>query len=117
MADPFRFMSPEPAALISMRQTALISMRREKRKKAKPSEFQSQSQCSAGRYEKSQMAAFNALALDGADKEKVTPRSGLIARWRLKEHSGEATECSDDTFVSAGSTIEVTLLNLSLIHI
>ena len=62
------------------------------------------------------MAALNALALDGADKEKVTPRSGLIARWRLKEHSGEATECSDDTFVSAGSTIEVTLLNGDVLH-
>ena len=33
-----------------------------------------------------------------------------------EEHSGEATECSDGTFVSAGSTIEVTLLNGDVLH-
>ena len=63
MADPFRFMSPEPAALISMRE---IEKRRANRKKAKPSEFQGQSQCSAGRCRKGEMAAFNALNLDGS---------------------------------------------------
>ena len=123
MANPFERMSREPAAVISMRE---IEKRLANRKKAKPSEFQSQSQCSAGRPEKKQVALFSALNLDGprsplatlikreslwsarnlarADKEKVTTRSG------------EATECSDDTFVPAGSTIEVTLLNGDVLH-
>ena len=49
MANPFERMSMQPAAVISMGE---IEKRLANRKKAKPSEFQSQSQCSAGRYEK-----------------------------------------------------------------
>ena len=119
MADPFRFMSPEPAALISMRQTALFSMRREKRKNAKPSEFQSQSQCSAGRYEKSQMAAFNALNLDGSRRQLATINARNLDcadKGKVTARSGEATECSDDTSVPAGSSIEVTRLNGDVLH-
>ena len=70
MADPFRFMSSEPAALISMRE---IEKRLANRKKAKPSEFQSQSQCSAGRYEKRQISLFNALNLDGSRRCQEVP--------------------------------------------
>ena len=80
MANPFERMSQEPAA---------------NGKKAKPSEFQSQSQCSAGKPEKKQIALWSALNLDGprrhlatsnarslacADKEKVTARSAEASR-------------------------------------
>ena len=63
MANPFERMSREPAAVISMRE---IEKRLANGKKAKPSEFQSQSQCSTGRCRKGEMAAFNALNLDGS---------------------------------------------------
>ena len=110
MANPFERMSREPAAVISMRE---IEKRLANRKKAIPSEFQSQSQCSAGWTpfnalnldgSRRQLATRNARNLDCADKEKVTARSG------------EATECSDDTSVPAGSSIEVTRLNGAVLH-
>ena len=124
MENPFERMSRERAAVISMRE---IEKGLANRKRATPSEFQSQSQCSAGRSEKKkQRALLSALNIDGprsplatlikreslwsapnlarADKEKVTTRSG------------EATECSDDTSVPAGSSIEVTRLNGAVLH-
>ena len=107
MANPFERMSREPAALISMRETE----KRANRKKAIPSE--------GGRYEKKQLALWSALNLDGPRSSLAMFNARNLARAdkeKATTQSGEATECSDDTSVPAGSSIEVTRLNGAVLH-
>lgn len=86
MANPFERMSQEPAA---------------NGKKAKPREFQSKSQCSAGKPEP--IALWSAL-------NRIKRESLWSARNQARAVK-ETTECSDDTSVPAGSSIKVTCPN------
>ena len=107
MANPFERMSREPAALISMREIE----KRANRKKAIPSE--------GGRYEKKQYALWSALNLDGPRSSLAMFNARNLARAdkeKATTQSGEATECSDDTSVPAGTSIEVTRLNGAVLH-
>ena len=89
LADPLQYMESEPAALIQMRRQEA----RDKRKKAKRGEFQSQNQGTTEWYEngqisRKQMGMISALNLESA-RFKINNRlscwhaSGLIARRRL----------------------------------
>ena len=96
MANPFERMSQEPAA---------------NGKKAKPSEFQSQSQCSAGKPEKKKIALWSALNRIKRESLWSARNQARADKEKVRTRSGEATECSDDTSVPAGSSIKVTCPN------
>ena len=89
LADPLQYMESEPAALIQMRRQE----ERDKRKKAKRVEFQSQNQGTSewyvnGQISRKQVGMISALNLESArfnnnNRSSRCHASGVIARRRL----------------------------------